>query len=181
MLRASIGAGAAAWAAPVIIDSLTSPAGALSPCVKYYVKFTSAGACYNANPSCSSSTSSLTNNNTVGSSYTKICATSNPSSHPRFPTYTNDALTQNGITYDLIELKPGCEFSPAQTDFVVVGNYNFSTSKTCRALPPGGSSVTGPASGSVGIYQSGGRKAWIATSFGGQTLNYTYLEFCCIS
>ena len=40
MIKASAVAGAAAWSAPVIIDSLASPAAAASGCTgnKYYMK-----------------------------------------------------------------------------------------------------------------------------------------------
>ena len=38
LIKASAIAGAAAWTAPVIIDSLTSPAAAFSNCVPYFVK-----------------------------------------------------------------------------------------------------------------------------------------------
>src|SRR6478752_6566502 len=38
MIKASAVAGAAAWTAPVIIDSLASPAAADSACIPYWVK-----------------------------------------------------------------------------------------------------------------------------------------------
>ena len=46
MIKASAVAGAAAWTAPVIIDSLASPAAAMSVCKPYWVKLTTAGNCF---------------------------------------------------------------------------------------------------------------------------------------
>ena len=49
LIEASAAAGAAAWTAPLIVESLTSPAAAFSgDCKQYTVKLTASGACFSA-------------------------------------------------------------------------------------------------------------------------------------
>ena len=65
MIQASAVAGAAAWTAPVIIDSLTSPAAARSGCTTYYFKSrASFSQCWTTSqpPHCNAATKGTTNN-----------------------------------------------------------------------------------------------------------------------
>lgn len=200
LLRASAVAGAAAWTAPVIIDSITSPAGALSPCKKYYMKlagdgvgqYASPGNCYNASPSCNGATDNLTGNNSpTGSNpatnggYTWTCTGNNQSSGNKFRSvFATAQFTFNSTNYQYyrIVLSSGCRFSSSDTTYAVVGNYGWTTTGTCRAAVAGSATATGPTSASQpGLYQNGGNTVWIRRSFDNQTLNWIYLEFCCDS
>jgi len=167
----------------MVIDSIASPSGALSGCVKYYMKLTgdTAGTCFSAAPACSVN-SGLIGGNTPASSNpatnggcTWVCATAG---QPKFRSIFT-SVTLGGVVYRKIVLASGCQFSSSDTTYAVVGNYDFGGTRTCRGIPGGGSSATGPSSGAVGIFQDGGNTAWVAASFASQTLGYIYLEFCC--
>jgi hypothetical protein len=173
MIKASAIAGAAAWTAPMIIDSLTSPAAAYSgPCTKYYVKITvryggtggnysHLGECYCQDPACGSncptSSCSASGYNHLCSGGTSFCTlASSPSI-----TFSGAAGTGNKtITLN----DSNCFFSQDRgvTNFDGVGNYNFGTgSQNCVAATIGG----------------GGKVATYADASG--TLDFVYAEFCC--
>jgi hypothetical protein len=177
MIKGAAVAGAAAWTAPVIIDSLSSPAGAFSgTCHKYYIKFAvrgsgagtawaNVGKCYCAEPACPNS--GFPNGSGTTSGYTHLCSGSGvctTNNTPQGPV-TFSPTTANATSYT-VTLPPGCEFDTAKTNFGAVGNYDF-----------GGSSG---ACSNASI--SGDKKsATYTTVVSGKTLDYAYAEFCCPS
>jgi hypothetical protein len=181
MIRAAAVTGAAAWTAPVILDSLTSPAAAGSVCVKYYAKLTTAGACYPANPSCNYSVAS-------GTKYV-CCSDSVTGEDCPYPAQLPELTTLAANTnYFQVKLKEGCYFGPLpatenSTNWQVVGNYNFTTpcprlTGSVGAVAPDGTYTDN------GYFQVGGRLAWIKKThyFSGTgtiDLSYIYLQFCC--
>lgn len=172
MIKASALAGAAAWTAPVIIDSLASPAAAASCGDRWYMKLVGVngsgtpGDCYNQPPFCNNTTDYLTGGNTPNNStcssnggYTWVCAT-NP------PQKFRSSFVDNGSSYT-ITLASGCTFSN-DTNYRTVGNYNFTSGGgTCYAITTtiGSNSVTVPKTQGSGS--------------GTQTLSYMYFEFVC--
>jgi hypothetical protein len=184
MIRASAVAGAAAWTAPVIIDSLSSPAAAGSAkCQgnKYYVKLvgrgTGAGSsyhpgdCYHASPLCNNTTQFETGNNSPDSSvctdndnYTWVCTSGSPPNNhgAKFPTFID-----NTDDYT-VTLASGCTFDAGsgvgQTDYAAVGNYNWTGSGgTCEAVTPTNANTV------VFPKKDGSNRV----------LDYMYLEFVC--
>jgi hypothetical protein len=180
MIRAAAATGAAAWTAPVILDSLTSPAAAES-CIKYYAKLDPSGGCVAHDPSCNYDVAK-------GSKY--VCCSSDTSGEDcpypaKLPSLSS--TSPDNANYYTVTLKDGCTFGPVPdvftaTNWQVVGNYNFTT--PCPRLT-GTVGATQPGSGYVGdgYFQVGGRKAWIRKDhkFGTTTINlsYIYLQFCC--
>jgi len=170
MIKASAVAGAAAWTAPMIIDSLTSPAAAFSgPCTKYYVKlairygqnsnYDHLGDCYCQDPSCNScptsscSASGYTHMCSGGSSFCNLAGT---------PSITFSGSSGAG-TKTITLNDANCQFTQDRsvTNFDGIGNYNFGTgSQHCdQATISGG--------GKIASYSDNG------------TLDFIYAEFCC--
>ena len=159
MIKASALAGAAAWTAPVIIDSLTSPAAAGSVCNHYWVKLIgpagsgTLGACYSACPGGGYNVSDAK----WGGSCTHPtgCDAGDGSTH--MPTLT-------GTGPYTITLPANCYFSSA-TGFSLAGRYGSGSSSDTY------NTVTGIANGAT--------SASIAKTFGDKTLAYIYVKFCC--
>jgi hypothetical protein len=180
MIRAAAVTGAAAWSAPVIIDSLTSPAAAGSVCVKYYAKLDTSGACVAHDPACGYSVASATK---------YVCCsvdtTGEDCPYPaKLPSLSTLAANTN---YYQVVLTSGCFFGPlpgsnTSSNWQVVGNYNFN----CVRLT-GSAGATAPTASYTGdgYFQVGGNTAWIRKShnFGGTigtvAITYVYLQFCC--
>jgi hypothetical protein len=182
MIKASAVAGAAAWTAPVIIDSLASPAAAASGCTgnKYYMKLVGRGTgaggsyhpgdCYNAAPLCNNTTKFLTGGNAPDSSvcnqnnnYTWVCTSGSPPNN-----HTNkfrSGFVDNNGTYT-ITLASGCTFNSTLTTYTAVANYNWTGSGgECVAIP------TTNGSNQVVISKS--------ISNGSKVVDYMYFEFVC--
>lgn len=171
MIKAAAVTGAAAWTAPVIIDSLTSPAAAGSVCVKYYAKLDSSGSCVAHDPSCGI---------VVPSGTRYVCCSVDTSGEAcPFPEKTPSFTTASNPNYYEITLQAGSYFS-SSTTWQLAGNYNFN----CVQLTgmAGASAPAGSYTGN-GYFQTGGQKAWIKKShdFGNGAVNFTYayLQFCC--
>jgi hypothetical protein len=189
MIRASAVAGIGAWTAPVIIDSLASPAAAGSvKCQgnKYYAKLVGRGTgagpsyhpgnCYYAAPLCNSGTKVHTGGNSPDSStcsqndnYTWVCTSANPPGNHTgpFPTLTDSNPGQPGVGTYTVVLSAGCSFDPGsgigQTTYAAVGNYDWQGSGgTCVVVAPNTSNSV--------IFQK---------TLSGQVLDYMYLEFVC--
>jgi hypothetical protein len=188
MIKASAVAGAAAWTAPVIIDSLSSPAAAASGCSgnKYYMKLVARGTgasgsydpgdCYYAAPLCNSGTKVKTGGNAPDSTvcsqndnYTWVCTSGNPPNNhtSKFRSGFVDAGGASG-TYT-ITLASGCTFNTGnavgQTQYGVVGNYNWTGS--------GGDCQT------VAVV-NGANSVVVNKKFGSEVLDYIYFEFVCV-
>lgn len=175
MLRAAAAAGAAAWTAPAILDSVSSAAfaAAASGCIRYYAKLDSSGSCVDHDPSCGY---------TVPSGTKYVCCSDDSSGEdcpydakkPSLSTYSTNT------DYYQVELKSGCYYS-STTTWQVVGNYNFQ----CVQLEGKAADADGPSSSYTGNgwYQAGGRKAWIKKKHnfgsGNVDFDYVYNLFCC--
>ncbi len=179
-------AGAAAWTAPIILDSVSKAALAATPsgCSgdKYYMKLVgrgsgtnlSPGACYYASPLCSSGTDSLTDNNSPGGNqqncsngYTWVCLSGNAFG-PKPPSsfVDSDPGDLDEGTYT-VTLAAGCTFS-GDTNYNAVGNYDFNGAfgGTCRGTSSGAVTVVG----NTATFQKG---------FSNDVLDYMYFEFVC--
>jgi len=202
MIKRAAVVGAAAWTAPLVVESLTSPAGALTPgpCTKYAVKLygtstTCASFCFGdgsgvtfpANDaywggSCPRPTGCVPSANTTlpGGNGPKM-----PTSNT-LQTFFNTTLGAN-VAYQKIVLPAGCYFS-STTGWQIGGRYGpgdpgnlwLQASSACASGPVGGTSV--------GCYTEGGNTAWILKYQDGRTstsptrlINYVYLKYCCDS
>jgi hypothetical protein len=182
MIRASAVAGAAAWTAPMIIDSLSSPAAAGSQCFKYYVKllvryssgkdYSQMGQCYCADPACNSgcpSGASCASGAATG--YIHLCSGSGfcgaPATSPGITltpiggtpgSYDTDPPTSVTVTLN----NANCYFSKdrSRTNFDGIGNHNWPTA-ACAA-------ATISANGKTATYDNTGKD-----------LDFAYAEFCC--
>lgn len=167
MIKGAAVAGAAAWTAPVIIDSLSSPAAAASCGNRWYMKLASNGTCFNAAPLCNNTSEYLTGNNSPDNStctsnggYRWVCATN--------PTQKYRASYVDNGSYYTVTLAAGCTFQSSQTNYTVVGNYDFSSGGGhCNAVSTtnGANTVNVP-------------KQWQDGSHS-RDLDYTYFEFVC--
>jgi len=181
MIRAAAVTGAAAWTAPVIIDSLTSPAAAGSVCVKYYAKLDTSGGCVAHDPACGLSVATTT----PKTKYV-CCSTDSPTADCPYPTKLPGLATAaNNSNYFEVTLQAGCFFGPLpatnnSSNWQMVGNYNF----TCNRLT-GSAGATAPNSSYTGdgYFQVGGNKGWIKKTHdfgsGNVDITYIYLQFCC--
>ncbi len=185
MIRAAAATGAAAWTAPVIIDSLTSPAAAGSVCVKYYAKLDPSGGCVAHDPSCGLSVA-VTNPKTK-----YVCCSGDTTGEDcpypaKLPGLALIASPGNTNYYE-VTLTSGCFFGPlpdtnTTSNWQMVGNYDFN----CVRLT-GSAGATAPSTSYTGdgYFQVGGNKGWIRKDhdFGGtigkKSISYVYLQFCC--
>lgn len=202
LIKRAAAVGAVAWTAPVVVESLTSPAGALTPgpCTKYAVKITATGACasfcfqngggytWPANDaywagSCARPTGCSPSNLTTMARLGGMTA--------KMPTVASVTFYNSGlgryIAYRRVTLPTGCSFS-SSTGWQIGGRYEpgdpgsiwYQASTSCVSGPTGGTSI--------GCYQEGGNQAWIISYADALTsasprndLNYIYLKFCCSS
>jgi hypothetical protein len=137
MIKASAIAGAAAWTAPVIIDSLASPAAAgTGPCVKYYrAKWSNSTGTWTAdgaNGQCG-----------IGTTFNGHPLNVNPP--PSFPTMHNCETNSAGFCY--VSLPPGCgqwqlvrpHYGQAPACTPLDGNcYDVPLDTACSSVPPTG-------------------------------------------
>lgn len=194
MIRAAAATGAAAWTAPVIIDSLTSPAAAGSVCVKYYAKLDPSGSCIAHDPSCGYDVATTTPKTKY------VCCSVDttgedcpyPTKLPSIGLVTQPPSTNNTSFYQ-VALQSGCYFGPlpatnTNTNWQVVANYANSADGPFNCVRLTGSSgATTPTTSYTGdgYFQVGGNLAWVRKDhdFGGTIgklpLQYVYLQFCC--
>jgi hypothetical protein len=159
MIKASAVAGAAAWTAPVIIDSLSSPAAAGSGCNIYWVKLCgpngdgSLGSCFSA---CPGGGYNVSNAKWAGS-----C------SHPG-GCDAGDGNTKmpsvSGTGPYTVTLPANCTFSSSTGSFSLAGRYGDGSGSDTY------STVTGILDGAT--------SASINKTFGAKTLAYIYVKFC---
>ena len=161
MIKGAAVAGAAAWTAPVIIDSLTSPAAAVSNCNPIFIKIqVSNNCCYCADPCCS-----------VVNSYPNACCGSNGcnSTITDYPCCSMPTVSGGNVT-----LPTGAQFSsqtggaggPIPSWWGIVGRYDGNAGTLAQA----------------GTYSNGGTSGSVPTSItsGHSTSNltYVYLQYC---
>ncbi|GMU77776.1 MAG: hypothetical protein AMXMBFR46_05740 [Acidimicrobiia bacterium] len=178
LIKRAAAAGALAWTAPVIVDSLSNAAFATmpSPCVLYWAKLLPTGGCYSACPS---------GGYTVTPQKRWAC-TGNPPDACSDPDNVGYSTKQPSVSapdangYRKITLQSGCFFYVSggitTSNWAVVGNYEF---HDFNALPSGSGSppVSGP-----GHFVNNGSSAWIkSTAADGDNLSYIYVQFCCSS
>src|SRR5262249_45168663 len=123
LIRASVIAGAAAWTAPVIVDSLVSPAAALSACSKHFVKLTPSGGCFSACFGSSSSVSFPVIDAYWGGdcAYPGSCPDAGDGS-TNMPGSVTTVTNKANVTYYQVTFTNGCTFS-SQTDWQIGGRY----------------------------------------------------------
>jgi hypothetical protein len=152
MIKASAVAGAAAWTAPVIIDSLASPAAAatVGPCVKqYYARIDFSGCSDIGNGN-----ACFTKTGTLG------CGVS-PGGNP--------TVSNFNTSYYLVTLQDGCQF----TNTSEVAQFGGGSCKTVTGSATCDSgSVTGN-----GCFLIGGQTAFITTD----QFSHVDIEYCCPS
>jgi hypothetical protein len=165
MIKGAAVAGAAAWTAPMIIDSLSSPAAAGSICNKYWVKLTgpqiqdhgdpAIGSCYSACP---------------GGGYVVSDAKwGGDCNHPSgcdAGDGNQHMPTMSGTGPYTVTLPSNCSFS-STTGFSLAGRYSSSS----------GSDTYNTVS-----VANGATSASINKTFGSsptKTLAYVYVKFCC--
>jgi len=183
MIKGAAVAGAAAWTAPMIIDSLSSPAAAGSCGNRYYLKLVARGTgtsqaegtCYNAGPLCNNAGSSATTvpsgsntgTCTSGGDYIWVCTGGTGHTTKGWPTSIVDSnVGVDGTGTYTITLGSGCSFD-ASTSFKAVGNYNWTGSGgNCKDVSPV------PANGATSVV--------FQKTVSSTILDYMYLEFVCI-
>lgn len=203
MIRASAVAGAAAWTAPVIVDSLTSPAAAGSNCHVYWVKLlgTSTSVSYNCPGSISFDVCDAwwAQGNPVNPPSNFVSGGGCPTNAPAYCGQKADAdhgahlptgnvgdsfhsiFGVNRAYYRKITLGANCTFS-SSTTWQIGGRYNDSylevgVADTCTSAPAWNS-------GSAGCYDADTNTAWISAYLtpgdrGSTGIDYVYLKFCC--
>ena len=194
MIKASAVAGAAAWTAPVIIDSLTSPAAAGSVCVPYWVKVYAQTAvqCFSACPG--SSTLFPLNDPSGSADYRAHWASASctdPGCNDLSPAADRmPASVSVEGNYYKVTLKSTCFFSSATTtnpnDWQIGGRYGGTTGSPgndyLKALTTGSSA---PVNNSAGCYENGGQHGWISKNYPTPTDSegavFLYVKFCCSS
>jgi hypothetical protein len=169
MIKGAAVAGAAAWTAPMIIDSLTSPAAAASGCNIYWVKVTSTGTCFSACPGSGDGYSFPVNDaKWAGScSHPSGCDAGDGSTH--MPTVTNE-----NSDYFKVVLPTGCRFSTV-TDWQLGrrtsdDDYYKVTDTTCASVPASGN----------GCFTNETNTGWVRRG-SPNTGGWIYLKFCCTS
>jgi len=193
-------AGAAAWTAPIIIDSVSSAAMATvgSACAggKYYMKIVgrgqgaggsyTAGDCYTAAPACSNTTDFNTGGNSpnnsvcsTNSNYTWVCTGGSTHGAKFWSSFVNSnpGAGNDGVGTFTVTLATNCTFQ-STTTYKSVGNYDFDSDQHCVPTP-----VT-PADGSnVAVFPKSA--SWPAKPnpngypAGSGILDYMYMEFVC--
>lgn len=178
LVRRAAAVGAVAWSTPVIVGSLASPAGAVTPgpCVPYWVKLVPGGGCSNNLPGSGSgrvcgvsgSVGYSTAGTKCGSACTAGCTGSNPGLTP--------SSSLSGAYY-VVTLTAGSTFSSSEP-WALGGRYDTSgalNNSSYTSLCPGGASGDGG-------YADGGTTGYVAASlrFGTtvKALQYIYVRFC---
>ncbi len=152
LIKGAAVAGAAAWTAPMIIDSLASPAaaGTPGPCVKnYYARINFTG-CANIGGG----------NQCFSPSGVLGCDVS-PGGNPVIATFNSG--------YYILTLQDGCTFT-ASSD---VAQFGGGSCRTITASPTcSGGSVSGN-----GCFSVGGQVAYVTTA----QFSHVDIEYCCPS
>lgn len=151
MIKGAAVAGAAAWTAPVIIDSLSSPAAADSACTIYWVKVTAGGSCFSACPG------NIGMFPVSDALWAGSCGEPGGCDAGDGATHMPSSVTAGNPNYS-VALGSNCYFS-SSTGWQIGGRYNNSYLY--------GSASSGSSTGTV---------PW---KNGSVTLDYIYLKFCC--
>ena len=186
LIRRAATVGAAAWATPLVLESLTSPAGALTPgpCQPYWLKLETTGGC---------------NSNLPGSGAGRVCGVANASVSFPLPagvkcgsacsagcSTPNASLTPsiflNGSGYYEVNLTAGSSFS-STLSWTLGGRYDTSSSLNNSSYTR--LCACGANTGD-GAYVDGGTTGWVRrqVTFGTgprattKTLQYLYVMFC---
>jgi len=192
MIKGAAVAGAAAWTAPVIIDSLTSPAAAASACVKYFAKYGVRGAspcnCPGNGPGyVVTSGGTNTSNSGItfpvsGDKWGGACS-GGPSGCGLVSGSVNkiaSVSSPDGNGYRKVTLVAGCRFSSTSTsDWQVGGRYGTSDPGDRYIQVQGNTSTSG-----YGYITNEGNTAWVLDLYptdSSRGLQYFYLQFCCTS
>jgi hypothetical protein len=195
MIKGAAVAGAAAWTAPMIIDSLTSPAAAASGCTMYAVKLQPDGSvfsacfggtasiCFTASDAKWAGTAPGTSSSSCGASNPTFCPSGNGTSTNHLPSVSGPT-TINGRKYYVVTWGGGtvCNFSSA-TGWQIGGRYEPG-SPGSNFIQASGACSGGPTGGSNGCYDATAKTAWIPAFYAGNSgdsLNYIYLKYCCTS
>jgi hypothetical protein len=155
MIKAAGVAGVAAWTAPMIIDSLSSPAAAASVCNKYWVKVQPDGSCFSAQPG-DLSMFPISDAKWAGS-----CADPGgdiSGGNPHMPS----SVTAGSPNYS-VTLGSTCTFS-SSTGWGIGGRYHKSSGADTYLF---------------GTAANGGSTGTVPAADGPRTLAYIYLKFCC--
>ena len=199
MIKASAVAGAAAWTAPIIVDSLASPAAAASPgCVPYWIKLTSTGGC---NSNCFGSGSGVSfplGGSPVGSgstpdgafwggscSYPGDCGNGDAGDgSARMPSSVTEVTVDSTVYYKVTFSSNGCTYTN-QTAWQIGGRYEpGDPGDQFKKVTTSCASSAGPTGGSAGCYWTATNTAWIRKYWSGNSgdsLNYIYNLICCSS
>ncbi len=179
LIKRAAAAGAVAWTAPLVVESLTSPAGALTPgpCQPYYVKMLPSGTCYNAGPASGAGRRCGVASNSVsfplpqgvkcGSGCGASCSGANASLTP--------SISYNsGTGLYTVSLQPGSWFSSALA-WTLGGRYDSPSgerfTKLCTTQTSDGYYVDQGSTGYVA------RRVTFADNVA-RTLSYIYIMFC---
>ncbi|MFA5885340.1 MAG: hypothetical protein WDA60_15925 [Acidimicrobiia bacterium] len=205
LIKKAAVAGTVAWATPMIVGSLASPAGALTPgpCTKYAVKIgpgpsvtcepfcfeNGSGYTFPANDaywagSCSRPTGCSPSTNTTMARTVGMTAKMPIGISTEY--FFNASLGGN-VAYRKVTLASGCYFTSA-TSWQIGGRYEPGDPGTIWK-EASSSCASGPIGGNVqGCYTEGGSTAWILAFADGlvdttpeDDINYVYLKFCCSS
>jgi hypothetical protein len=200
MIKASAVAGAAAWTAPIIIDSLASPAAANSQCQPYWVKLDRSGNCY---PQCydDSVLNFALGGNPPGTgaspdaaqfggdcSYPGDCGNGDAGNGATRMPFSTPVVTKDSVEYYEVVFSTSsgtgknCAFSN-QTAWQIGGRYEpGNPGSQYKKTAVSCTTSAGPTGGIDGCYWAGTNRAWIRKYYSGNTgnqLNYIYTLFCC--
>jgi len=193
LIRGAAVATAAGWVAPMLIDSIASPAAAASPpCTPYFVKVRPNGNCFDACPGSGTGivdgvADATTDFPVTGFKWAGNCysnANNDPPSGcglvknttPKMPT-----VTDFNTTYYKVTLATGCRFSK-DTGWSIGGRYGTSDpgDRYIKAVDTTCTNATTP--GGNACFINGGTVAYIRKTYptdASRVLNYIYLAFCC--
>jgi hypothetical protein len=202
MIKASAVAGAAAWTAPVIVDSLASPAAAVSGCKPYWMKLTAGGGCNSNCFGAGSGVSFPLGGNPVGSGSSPVgakwggsCGYPGPCGNgdagdgdSRMPSSVTEVTIGSGMSavtyYKVVFNSNGCTYSNA-TAWQIGGRYEPNDpGDQFKKVTTSCASSAGPTGGVDGCYWTATNTAWIRKYFSGNSgnsLNYIYNLICCTS
>ena len=184
LIKASAAAGAAAWTAPLIVESLTSPAAAFSgDCKQYTVKLTASGACFSACfggvlGTCFPASGSKWGGNCSAPICSNVCG-DNPATGPTAGTTTRMPSVASDGDFYKVTYPSNC--GPATSlDWQIGGRYGPGDPGT-TFIKIAGTTCTG-GSGN-GCFDPNANASWIrkVNPANSQALKYIYLKYCCSS
>lgn len=153
LIKRAAAAGAVAWTAPVVIESLTSPAGAVSPvCKAYYLKMSTATmSCYDQPPAAPAA--GISPNVYCGYQSQPGCLGTGPNTCP-------GSISLSGSSYTVTVPGTFSNTIPWQVQARYGGTNPSFTDTIVDYSPNSGSAVV------------------IPKTFGTKNLSYVYLQYC---